>query len=244
MDFTFGIITEGNNDAYILIIIDSIERNNIPNYEIIIVGKTQIIHNNITIIPFDETIHNDWITKKKNIIAEAAKYENIVLLHDYIKLNDNWYSGFLQFGNEFDWCITPIKTAGGNRFRDYTLFPHKVDYLNINYSPGDIDPYFNDNCLLPYDFINTIKTNKYMYISGSYYIIKKHIALQHKLNENLLWCQSEDVELSKRLHSNNIIIKINKYSCVSFLKNKNNVYWERLINDEKLQKFINYCESN
>ena len=39
MDFSFGIITGGNNESIINQIIDSIEYENIPNYEIIISGK-------------------------------------------------------------------------------------------------------------------------------------------------------------------------------------------------------------
>lgn len=245
MDFTFGIVTDGNGDHYIQTVIESIEKNNIPNYEIIIVGNTKIINTElIKTIPFDETVYVGWITKKKNIIAENAKYENIVLLHDYVKLNDNWYNGFLQFGNtDFDWCITPIITIDGNRFRDYTLFPCKVDYLNINYSPTDIDNYFEHHCLLPYDFVNNIKTNKYMYISGAYYIIKKHIALKYKLDENLVWGRGEDVEISKRLHANNIIIKCNRFSSVSLLKHKQYIPWEKPINKDKLKQFVDYCNN-
>jgi hypothetical protein len=170
MDFTFGIITSGENDLFIMEIIISIVKNNIPNYEIIIVGNTKIqsnSHTNIEIFEFDETIKKGWITKKKNIIALKAKYENIVLLHDYVKLGDNWYSGFLKFGDDYDWCVTKIINKNGARFRDYTLFPYVVDHLKLFYSAGgDIDGYYNHQCLLPYDFQNTIKTNKYMYISN------------------------------------------------------------------------------
>ena len=135
MDFTFGIITDGQNDNYLNTIIDSIKNNNIPNYEIIIVGNTNLNSNNIiTIFSFDENIKKNWITKKKNIIVQNAKFENIVLLHDYIKFDKNWYNGFIIFGNNFDWCITKILNNNGERFRDYSLFPYKVDYLNINYS--------------------------------------------------------------------------------------------------------------
>ena len=42
MEFTFGIITNGNNDVLIEKIIISIENNKIPVYEIIIVGNTKI----------------------------------------------------------------------------------------------------------------------------------------------------------------------------------------------------------
>jgi hypothetical protein len=244
MDFTFGIVTNSMNDNNINIIIDSIFKNNIPNFEIIIVGNTAIkASDKITIFYFNETIKPAWITKKKNIIAKNAKYENIVLLHDYIKFDDNWYNGFLKFGNNFDWCVNKIINIDGGRFRDYTLFPMKSDCLNIHYSPADIDSYFNENCLLPYDFVNSIKTNKYMYISGSYYVIKKDIALKHPLNEGLCWGQGEDVEFSKRLHANGIIIKCNQFSSVQFLKYKDSTLWEKEISNEKLQKFIDHCNS-
>jgi predicted transcriptional regulator len=242
MEFTFGIITNGSCDNYIQEIIKSIEKNEIPIYEIIIVGNTRIESTkNIQTFVFDEGMKENWITRKKNIIVEQAKYENIVLLHDYVKINDGWYKGFLKFGSNYDWCITPICNLNGNRFRDYTLFPHKVDFLNLHYSPVDIDNYFNNACLLPYDFVNNEKTNKYMYISGAYYIIKKNIASKHVLDETLVHYGGEDVEYSKRLHENGIIIKCNQWSSVSFMKEKESTYWENLINDEKLEKFINYC---
>lgn len=245
MDFTFGIITSGNSNNFIKTIIDSIYKNNIQNFEIIIVGNTNILQtDNIRVIPFNENIKAGWITRKKNIIVQQAKYENVVLLHDYITLGDNWYEGFLQFGNDFDFCINKIITINGNRYRDYTLFPSNAAFLNINYSPGnDIDPYFYNNCLLPYDFINNIRTNKYMYISGSYYVIKKHVATTHLLDENLVWAGGEDVEYSKRLHNNGIIIKCNKFSSVYFLKNKHSTSWEKEISPEYLNKFVTYCNN-
>ena len=246
MDFTFGIITLGDSDNYINAIIDSIYKNNIPNFEIIIVGNTKTTNTNkIQIIHFNENEKAGWITRKKNIIVQQAKYENVVLLHDYITLGENWYEGFLQFGNDFDFCVNKIINKNGNRYRDYTLFPYKVDYLNIDYSPGcDIDPYFNNNCLLPYDFINNIRTNKYMYISGGYYVIKKHIASKHLLDENLVWNRGEDVEYSKRLHNNGIIIKCNKFSSVHFLKYKKSMPWEKEVSPEYLNKLVTHCNNN
>ncbi len=235
MDFTFGIITSGKNYEDIKKIIQSIEENYIPNYEIIIVGTINMIASEkIRIIEFDETINRNWITRKKNIIAEQAIYDNIVLLHDYIFFDKNWYNGFLKYDNIFDWCINPIIKTDGTRYRDYTLFPYKVNYLNIDYSPSDIHPYFYDNCFLPYDFINNSKINKYMYISGAYYVIKKHIANKFKLDETLCWGESEDVELSKRLNNNNIIINCNPFSTVYLLKEKGRSHFEYEINDEML----------
>jgi hypothetical protein len=244
MEFTFGIITQNNKDCCNLVI-DSIVKNNIPCYEIIIVGNVDIESTNtIKIIQFNEDTQKGWITRKKNIIAENAKYENIVLLHDYVILSDNWYDGFMKFGNNFDICVTKIINQNGQRFRDYTMFPYKVsEYGYIrDWSPGDIDPYFNNNCLLPYDFVNNKKLNKYMYISGAYYVIKREIALKCPLNEKLLHCQGEDVELCMRLHNNDIIIQCNQYSSVKFIKYKESMWWEREVDIDKLIKFIEKIE--
>jgi hypothetical protein len=211
MDFTFGIITDGANDDTIIKIIDSIISNNIPKYEIIIVGNSKILPSDkIRIINFDETIVDKWITKKKNIIVSEAKYENIVLLHDYIIFDNDWYHGFLMYGNNFDVCVNKILNYDNTRFRDYVLARGLLEHEYI----------FASNCLLPYDFVNNEKTNKYLYISGSYYVIKKYIAQKYPLNENLCWGQGEDYELALRFHKDNIIIKFNKYSTVRFLKQK------------------------
>ena len=220
MEFTFGIITSGTNDHYLNQIVQSIYSQNIPKYEIIIVGKTSISGNHIRIIDFDESIKSGWITKKKNIIIQEAKYENVVLMHDYIKLNDDWYSGFIKYGNDFEICITKIYTINNRRFRDYTFWP------------AELPAPFCDSALLPYDYKPNIHINKLLYISGSYFIIKKHIAIRYPLNENLCWGMGEDVELCQRLTDNGILIQCNSNSSVQILKEKCQCDWEIEISKE------------
>ena len=145
------------------------------------------LNDSIQCIDFDESIKPNWITRKKNMISQRAQYDHIVFLHDYVALCEDWYRGFIEFGSNFDICVTKIKTIHGIRFRDYTLFPHDLGY-----------PY-NERALLPYDYIVTSKLNKLLYISGTYYIMKKRIALSYPLNELLCWGHGEDAELSKRL---------------------------------------------
>ena len=86
MDFTFGIITGGYNDPFIHIIIESIYNNHIPNYEIIIVGQTTILPTDkITILDFDESIHDRWITRKKtslwNMPSMKMSFYCTIILH-------------------------------------------------------------------------------------------------------------------------------------------------------------------
>jgi hypothetical protein len=223
MDFTFGIITSGNNDLYIKEIINSIYLQNIPNYEIIIVGNSLLVGHNIRVIPFDETIKNAWITKKKNIINKEAKYDIIVHLHDYIKLEKGWYEGFLKYGKDFDICTTKIENYNGNRFRDYNFFVFELPSL------------FQNRALLPYIFIPNSKLNKLMYISGAYFVIKKEIALKYPLNEDLCWGYGEDVEFSNRLTNDDIFLKCNPFSKVNFLKLKSQCEWEKEMTHEDLE---------
>lgn len=221
MNFTFGIITAGNNDHILSTVIESIIKQNIPCYEIIIIGSTSLSYKLIKKIEFDESIRPNWITRKKNMICEHAMYENIVLLHDYVALCDDWYQGFLKFGSDFKMCVTKIKTIDGVRFRDYILFSADLGY-----------PY-ESRSLIPYDYKITSKMNKLLYISGTYYVIKKQIALDYPLDERLCWGHGEDVELSKRLINHDILLQCNPYSTVQLQKSKFQCAWEKELSIEE-----------
>jgi len=138
MDFTFGIITDGRNDNYIQTIIKSIEEEQMPNYQIIIIGNSSIKANNTVVIPFNEYIKPMWITKKKNLITQMAKYENIVYLHDYIHLLPGWYEGHLKYGNDFEVLMDKIENLDGTRFRDWCLWENPFNIYGhlINYNIG------------------------------------------------------------------------------------------------------------
>ena len=239
MKFTFGIITN-NNTTLTNLVIDSIENQQIPEYEIIVIGSSDIHRNNTISIPFDETIYPGWITKKKNIITQNASYENIVYMHDYIVLDNNWYRGFLQNGNNFDIIVNKINNSDGTRFRDWVL---NVDF--VRGAKFTVRDYMQQPILsCPYEWITdnadisgllhvapdtyTLflnynddgeKWQKYIYISGSYFVCKKHIMEEYPLNELLLHNQGEDVEWSQRVRIK-YKFTFNKHSNVILLKHK------------------------
>ena len=78
IDFTFGIITSGDENAMFRVgeIINSIDRQKMPKKQIIIVGGTDLYSEqalanintdpnfSVEYIPFDETVKKPWITKK------------------------------------------------------------------------------------------------------------------------------------------------------------------------------------
>lgn len=225
MDFTFGIITGGNNDSMITKIIESIESQEIPNYEIIIVGGCNIKRDNVRLIPFNESIRPSWITKKKNIITNEAKYENIVYTHDYIGFNDGWYNGQLKAGGDYKVRMDKILTKEGIRFRDWCIWPKNGNIM---------DSTIGRQCLIPYDITHL---SKYMYISGSYWIAKKSVMVEFPLNESLSWGQGEDVQWSKEVRIK-YEFSMNTNSTVQILKpNKNRVFDEtNAITIEKIKQ--------
>jgi hypothetical protein len=231
MEFTFGIITNGCNNQNLSRIVDSIHAMSIPVFEIIVVGPAETCAlPGVSFIQFDESLKPNWITRKKNTICQLAKYENIVLLHDYVVFHHDWYNGFLRFGNSFDVCINRILNQDGTRFRDYTLFPFYMQ---------SIDTKFSTQCLLPYNFKLTPITAKLSYISGSYYVVKKHIALQYPLDETKSWGEGEDVEFSYRTACRGIVAQMNPHSVVSFLKYKSIPAWDVEITDTRLLRLLN-----
>lgn len=208
--WTFGIITAGGEEARERVskAIFSIYAQNIPsdNYEIIIVGGEPFNGNNLRHIPFDERVRKAWITRKKNIVAHEARFENLCLMHDYIILKDGWYEGYEKFGYEWDCCINPIANKDGLRFRDW------VTWL----SPPNEHPNAQTVQFLDYHDDSRIREQ---YISGSYYCVKKKWAIKWPLDERRGWGESEDVEWS-HLCRPYWVYKCNPDSMVQFLKQK------------------------
>ena len=220
MKFTFGIVTSPGSCNFLQQITDSICNEQIPDFEIIIVGGQVLYDTSIMrVFPFDETKKQMWITRKKNIITENARYENIVYLHDYVSLVEGWYKGFLKFGNEFDICMTQMQNADGTRFRDWNIWRDHGDPRE-----NDLDR------LLPYDVTNL---SKIMYISGAYWVAKRDVMKKFPLDESLSWGEGEDVKWSKQVREH-YQFSINPHSKVQLLKQKDKIFGD--ISPSKLKE--------
>lgn len=209
MKFTFGIITDGNANTNLNPIVDSIEKQNIPEYEILVVGNNSISRKNTKVISFDESIKPKWITRKNNLITLNSKYDNIVYTHDYIIFEDDWYDGYLKFGENFKICMNKILNSDSSRYIDWVIWPHNKNFMDNIVLP-------NRECLIPYDMTHL---SKYQYISGAYWVAKKDVMMEFPLDENLVWGQGDDVIWS-RLVRKKYNFSINRFSSVKSLKLK------------------------
>lgn len=200
IQWTFGIVTGYQDKNRLTEILDNIQSLEIPQYEVLVIGgdKGDYSHGdvNIEFIDFDESIKPLWITKKKNLICQKAKFENIVLMHDYHLFEKNWYEEFKNFGTEWDICSCPQYLINGARNpMDWSLWD----------KPGHGRAWSLD--------YNDWSQTQYMYISGGFFIVKKHVMLEEPLDESRGWNEEEDVEWSLRVR-NKYVMKCNGKSIV------------------------------
>jgi hypothetical protein len=200
IQWTFGIITGYQDTERLKSTIENIVSLDIPEFEILIVGGDRndffVDFPQVKFIDFDESQKPLWITKKKNIIANLAIYENMVIMHDYHVFEKNWYVNFKSFGTDWDICSCPqYLINGGRNPMDWSLWdkPGHGRAWSLDYD----------------DWSQT----QYMYISGGFFIVKKHVMLEEPLDESLGWNEGEDVEWSLRIR-NKYIMKCNKNSIV------------------------------
>jgi hypothetical protein len=229
MDFTFGIVTAAEKNhreslesfkiyERIKKIINTIEVQKIPNYEIVIVGGEHVYseYNNLTHIPFDDQTYFGWITKKKNLIIENSKYENIVFMHDYYSLDKEWYANMLKYGNDFHLLMNPITDINGNRYHDWEI----------------INMFSNATTLLPYDVRDL---TKFMYFSGGFWIAKKSVMIEFPLDESLRWGQAEDVKWSQKVKSK-YEFELNIDSKIKLLKPRFISKDRKVLSDDEVSK--------
>lgn len=196
MKFTVGVITRGNFD-FINKIINSTRQQQIPDYEIIIVGgKDDVTARDTRWINIDET--TSTLCRKKNYITEYSTGDIIVYMHDYVSLCDDWYKGFEQFGYNWDICMTRVLDIYKRRFYDWIAWDHPT-----------LPRYYP----LPY---TDKESSRYTFIPGGYWVAKKHVMEKYPLNNILDWGQYEDIEWTMRVRHLNYVM--NPYSSVIHLK--------------------------
>lgn len=203
MNFSFGIVTDYSNPQRLEESINSIRGLNIPHYEIVVVGGAIIIptqQSDIRHIFFDDAKYPMWVTRKKNIAVKESRYDNVVLCHDYYTFDKDWYVKYKEFGDDWEICSNAQHLITGKRhFTDWVVWDSPIypRYHSLDYN----------------DWSHT----QYMYISGGYFLVKKHVFDQQPFNEKLVWGQAEDVEWSLRVRDK-YLIKCNGNSIVKHNK--------------------------
>lgn len=203
IDFwTFGMVTNGQRKDFISQSIRSIRALKILHYEIIICGHYEgKMGEDLKYMPFEERDDRGWITRKKNTIAENAKYTNLCIFHDRIVFDKGWFLGMKKYGNAFEVLTCPQFLLKKDRAGDWLTAGKHFSNPGHRYTIEQLD--FKD-------------WDKYVYIGGQLMIMKKYVWREVFWNENLYWGEGEDVEYSHRLTERGFIPRLNTYAkCIT-----------------------------
>ena len=200
-------------------------------YEIIVIGdyKNDLTsHGLLRHIMFDETQKNGWITRKKNLLADAACYPTLCFLHDYYILKPGWFEGLVRYSEEHpEWKVlmNEVTRFEGDRHSDWLVNQEYMDILLQKYPElgpklMSVAPTENNGprwvCALPYD---EKSLTHIQYISGGYILVRRDVLKTHKFDERFGWGEAaEDVIWSKVLIKNGIRFQFNPYNSVSLQK--------------------------
>lgn len=181
MRITFGILTK-DNLKNVTQIVDSIRKQCIPYYEILIIGN---VTHEWPSCPYVRVIHDhavndkNHITVKKNTVVREALYDVIVIMKDYIALDDGWYQGLLRYGDDFDILMNRIVDRKHRRYLDWIWENPKV----------------GEGRNVPYDVVG----HKGMFSPGAFTMAKKSVFDVCMFNEKLVGLgKPTDVQWSQK----------------------------------------------
>ena len=199
-NWTFGIVSNGKNNDWVIGLIDSIRNQNIPNYEIIICGPSPFINktttSNVRILK-DVILDDDIrapISHKKNLIIKNSKYNNLCVMHDRFQLPKNWFQKFKDYGNYFDiLCLKYLNEKNKRILVDWMKFCYPLTSL------------YRRNSAMPYD-----EWDENIIIPGGAFIVKKNLISGFMLDQRLYWNEMEDIQFSKMAYLNGLLISVDK----------------------------------
>lgn len=215
--WSFGILTAGQS-ANAEKMARSILALHCQKTEIIICGAMpknvpddkRIIH-----IDLERPEPRGWISKKKNMIADAAKYSNLCIMHDRFIIPKNFLEAMERYGKVFSFLTFPqlffpdSSRTFAQRYADYQVlfqqsniketFSHKI--------------YDSEKVLYP-------KYNDYYetaFCCGGVYVSKKSLWNLIRQDESLYLCEWEDILFGLESQNKGLPHRVNPFACFESL---------------------------
>jgi len=188
MSISFCIITGGKRPDIINTVIKSIKAQNIPTYEIIIVGEYQAAPDDIIYIEACESAAGGRLGEMRNKAVARSRYENIVILDDDIILSLDWYTAFRSFEKPFDILTSQVRVPDGGRYFDHAT------------TGGP-----RGNIILKED-----EDDSYVYMTGGGgWVMKDYVARKVQWDPHKAFYEEEDVDFSRKCQAQGFKISHN-----------------------------------
>lgn len=228
--WTFGIPV-GPDDATLLnIVVKRILDLDIPEKEILLCGTpgTNFAYRNeVRIVGEDIPAPPVPISRKKNLLAAEASYENLCIIHDRVFLPSNFMVAVKAHGDMF-----PLQTFQSIYFDDkLNLLPRRYSDMGIlkrdrstlpkaqmpgdgrtdvgSHAPQLIAPAENYGYLQKHPLRHK---PGHVYATGSLYVCKKAVWQFAPQDDNFMWAEMEDIEHGFRAEDVGIPTSMNTYS--------------------------------
>lgn len=189
MNISFIIVTDSKKWQECCLQIKSIKKQNIKNYEIILVGdisekissflaQADIPH---SILLMEEAASRGKLGAMRNKACENSKYDNLVISDDDMLFTTNWYESLIK-NTSFDILTTRVKLPDGTRFWDHCCY--------LSPDKGHI-------------ILNPEETDDYLYMSGGQsWIMKRYVFDNFRWNEDIeIYNMSNLEDYSKGKHN-------------------------------------------
>lgn len=191
--WTFGILTSGESPNAARMAADILALD-LPDVEVIFCGPRPANapdDERARAIDLERPEPRGWITRKKNLLAAAARYENLCLLHDRYVVTPEWADALTGYGPCFAFVTLPQVYHAGVGHRFPQRYP---DYQVLNQRQGldgalHANVYDSERVFHPEydDFAETA------FCCGGLYIAKRSLWTQVRQDEALFHCEWEDV---------------------------------------------------
>lgn len=212
--WTFGILTAGPSPNAERMVREILALE-LPAIEIVICGpKPANLPDDARIrqIDLEKPEPRGWITKKKNMIAEAARYENLCILHDRFFMPGRFVEALRRYGNVFSVVTFPQVFYAD---RTGTCIQRYPDYQVVKWS-GDIATLvragiFDGHYVFHPQYNDFHET---AFCCGGLYITKKTIWNLVRQDEALFHAEWEDAVFGYECQKIGIPHRVNPYACV------------------------------
>jgi hypothetical protein len=191
--WTFGILTSGPS-GQAAEMATAILNLDLPNLELIFCGPRPAgVPNDprIRAIDLDQPEPRGWITRKKNLIADLARFDNLCLLHDRYVITPDWADAIDAYGPCYSFLTFPQVYYAGldkrfpQRYPDYQLLAQERGILGALASRVyDADRVFHPDYD---DFAETA------FCCGGLYLARRSLWNLVRQDEALFHCEWEDI---------------------------------------------------
>lgn len=193
--WTIAVLTDGRRNENVVTLVNRIERiRGDIAVEYVLAGPRIPSLDCLGVVYVNHHYNDDLprISEKKRLILAGARYSNVAIFHDRYIVDDNFFTGFDEFGYDFEFVTVNQEYENGELFPAYAGLPERKMRWQRPMYDADFNTIFDGH-----------------FVNGGLMIFKRHVKDYVNFNGMLLHNEAEDVEITYMMQDSGIIPRIN-----------------------------------